>query len=262
MPQRKSGTAKRPTRSLNQRLEKKLIAYALAASAAGVSVLACLPRAEAEVVYTNTWVPLSPHSLVNIDLNQDGIVDFVISNVPQVPKTCSVYCASSNMMVLPGASGNAVWGAKSYASALSSRVSVGSNGQFQAGHSLMGNEFRGTNNFSFTTGYRSRGPWGQTTNRYLGVKFLIQGEVHYGWVRVDTAATWEGWFGAISGFAYESVANTPILTGQKSGTAKRKNHPKPGSAPVNAPVPTQGSLGALAIGALGKQPKSIDAEKL
>jgi hypothetical protein len=259
MPQRKSGTAKRPTRSLNQRLEKKLIAYALAASAAGVSVLACLPRAEAEVVYTNTWVPLFPASLVSIDLNQDGIVDFVISNVFHEPSTSSF---SSNMMVLPEAPGNAVWGAKSYASALSSRVSVGSDGQFQAGHSLMGNEFWIANNFSISIDYRHRGPWGQTTNRYLGVQFRIQGEVHYGWVRVDTAATGEGWFGAISGFAYESVANTPILTGQKSGTAKRKNHPKPGSAPVNAPVPTQGSLGALAIGALGKQPKSIDAEKL
>jgi hypothetical protein len=254
MGQRKPETGnstKRPVVGLNQRLEKKLISYALAAGAAGVGAMAFLPRAEAEVVFTKTWVPITPNtSITNLDLNNDGIVDFTISNFN---KSCSSNsrCFEEIMNALAQNSGNAVWGTNSYAAALGSGVSVGSKGKFEPGHQFMGSEqvFGGTSGVA----YNSRGQWRQTTNRYLGLKFIIQGEVHYGWVRMDVAAALGGMYAAVSGYAYETVPNTPILTGQKSGAPKETNSGKKGSASVDVPAPTQGDLGTLAIGALGLQ---------
>src|ERR1700690_389117 len=115
MRQRKSKTrnsVKRRAVGLDQRLEKRLMSYALAAGAAGVSMLACSPHAEAKVVFTNTWIPITPNTAItNIDLNGDGTVDFVISN----HRTESTHVSHATMKVLPQGSGNAVWGTKSYA---------------------------------------------------------------------------------------------------------------------------------------------------
>jgi len=248
MRQRPSGL-KKPA-NLSDWMHQRLDMYALAATAAGVSMLACSPHAEAKVIFANTWIPITPTtSITNIDLNGDGVVDFVLSNRWR-RTTCSFACASfATMKVLPQGSGNAVWGTNSYASALGSGVSVGSKGELQPGNEFMGKESHFEE--SQSSSYRSYGPWRQTTNRYLGVKFIIQGEVHYGWVRVDVAAATSGIYAAVSGYAYETVQNQSILTGQKSGAAKRRNNEKPGSASIDAPAPALGSLGTLAMGALG-----------
>ena len=257
MRQRKSKTgnsAKRRVVGLDLRLEKRLISYALAAGAAGVSVLACSPHAEATVVFTNTWIPITPNTAItDIDLNGDGVVDFVISLQLKV-RSCGEFsgnCYSQTMRVQPQGSGNAVWGAGSSASALSSGVSLGSKGKFQAGHDFMESSKHQGGRYG-TPFYSSQGNWGQTINRFLGVKFIIQGEVHYGWVRMDVAATTGGMYGAISGFAYETVPNKPIKTGQKSDARKKRNKGGKDLASVG-PTPEQGSLGALASGALGLQ---------
>lgn len=248
---RTEGSAKKQVVSLNQHLEKRLASYALAAVAAGVSMLACSPRAEAKIVYTNMWIPITPTTATaNVDLNNDGTVDFVISNHRSHPCTNNP-CSIATMKVLPQGSANAVSGSNTYAAALGSGVSVGSKGKFQPGHELMGREEN--NESSQGSGYGSNGPWNQSTNHYLGVKFTIQGEVHYGWVRVSVAESDGGIYAAVSGYAYETVPNKSIVTGQRSGAPKQKNLGKQGSAAINVPTPTQGSLGLLALGALRLQ---------
>jgi hypothetical protein len=241
---------KRRVASLDRRLEKKLIAYALAAGAAGVSVLACVPCAEAKVVFTNTWLPIAPNTArTNIDLDGNGVVDFVISN--HSGSVCTSGCRSEIIKVLPQGSSNRVWGNASYASALSSGVRVGSGGKFQPGHEVMGKEgFAVSESGSL---YRSSGRWKQSTNRYLGVKFNIQGEVHYGWVRMDVTESDAGIYAAVSGYAYETLPNQAILTGQKSDAPKHRNDKKLGSASTDVPAPARGRLGALASGAWGLQ---------
>jgi hypothetical protein len=234
---------------LDLRLEKKLAAYTLAAGAAGVGLFAGVPQAEGKVVYTNTWITISPTTGVpNIDLNNDGIVDFLISVEPACTTDSGHLCKV--MKVLPLNHGNAVWGAGTYASALKSGVTLGSHGQFKAGHEFMEESFFGETSWGSTFS-GSKGQWGQTTNRFLGVKFEISGEVHYGWVRLDISPTFVGMYGAISGYAYESEPNKPIKTGQKSGQLKKTSHGKQGHSAANvAPSPT-GNLGQLALGALG-----------
>jgi len=58
------------------------------------------------------------------------------------------------------------------------------------------------------------GPFANVTNRYLGVRFLINGQVHFAWIGFrsckNLTATLLGW-------AYETQPKTPILAGAGQG---------------------------------------------
>src|SRR5580692_2332047 len=68
----------RKTFKISDSLNRQLNAYALAASAAGVSVLALARASEAKVVYTETHQVTRARVPLYIDLNHDGIKDFVL----------------------------------------------------------------------------------------------------------------------------------------------------------------------------------------
>jgi hypothetical protein len=155
--------------------------------------------------------------------------------------------------VLPQNASNAIWGTGGSASALGNGVTVGSQGKFQAGHEFMAQEAY----YKRTDGYSTAGPWKETTGGYLGLKFIIQGQVHYGWARLNVTATIKGIYGAISGYAYETVPNKPIRTGQQGGAAMKKHNARLGPAPLDAPAPMPGGLGSLASGAAGLAPRRV-----
>ncbi len=94
-----------PSPSKPANFSDSLHLYALAASAAGVSVLALAQPAEAEIVYTPVQVTIAPGQTYGLDVNQDGIVDFNIHN--RAHDTTSGFDAS--VFVRPAA-GNAVAG--------------------------------------------------------------------------------------------------------------------------------------------------------
>jgi hypothetical protein len=245
--------------NLSESMHRRLNMYTLAASAAGVSLLACSPPAEAKVIFTNTWIPITPTTATtNIDMTNDGVADFVISN-HRIEKCSFSFCSYATMKVLPQHSHNEVWGNGSYAAALRSGVTVGSKGQFKPGHEVMAKATfdQGTEG----SAYGSAGPWKQTTNRYLGVKFIIDGEVHFGWVRIDVAEAVGGIYAAVSGYAYETLPNKSIVTGQKSGTPNQLNKQNPDSASVDVPAAVRGSLGMLALGALGRPSSRYEPAK-
>ena len=96
----------------------------------------------------------------------------------------------------------------------------------------------------------SFGPWGKgrrSTGPYLGFKFLIDGQIHYGWARVNVNWTFLHSTATLTGYAYETVANRPILTGFTHGTANVSS-----DASQQVQPPMAGSLGQLAIGASGR----------
>jgi hypothetical protein len=62
-------------------MHRQLCAYAVATSAAGVSMFALVQPANAEVVYTPVDQEINAHQGYAIDLNHDGIVDFRIQNL-------------------------------------------------------------------------------------------------------------------------------------------------------------------------------------
>jgi hypothetical protein len=58
--------------------------YTLAASAAGVSLLALVHPAEAKAVYTKVHQVIGPDGSYKLDLNHDGITDFTILEMQTV----------------------------------------------------------------------------------------------------------------------------------------------------------------------------------
>jgi len=236
---------------LNWDLEKRLLSYVAAASAAGVAMLACPTRAQAKVIFTDTWIPIAPGvSVTNLDLDNDGIADFQIANTNTKCGHSSTYAHCVAMRVHPQNVDNAIWGTNVAASALPSGVKLGSQGKFQAGHEFMGLEFHSGRNLS-STRYGSTGQWKQTTRGFLGLKFVIQGQVHYGWARLSVSANFTGMSGAISGYAYETQPNTPITTGQENGAVRRRGQPEKDGhvSPVDfIPASSPGGLGILASG--------------
>ena len=72
--------ARPSTRWIFHFLQKRLNKYALAASAAGVGVLALTHSAEAKIIYTPTHRVINAGQHYNLDLNHDGKTDFSIQN--------------------------------------------------------------------------------------------------------------------------------------------------------------------------------------
>jgi hypothetical protein len=233
---------------LSSSLEKKLIGYAAAASAAGVGMLACSLPVEGKVISTVNWIQILPRSTANLDLNNDGIPDFQFSN--PFMRSYYRYRFYGTLKILPQAQSNAIWGTGGSASALASGVTIGSGGKFQPGHQFMAAASYRLQYGAYYGNYASAGPWKQTSRSYLGFKFIINGEVHYGWARVNAVATNGGMYAAVSEYAYETEPNKSIRTGQTGGTAKNKHKRRAGSGSLKSPAAT-GSLGNLAAGALG-----------
>lgn len=69
------------------------------------------------------------------------------------------------------------------------------------------------------------GPWAGkgkgARDRYLGLKFVVHGKVHYGWARLSVRLghdrQLEDVSGTLTGYAYETVPNKPIIAGKTTG---------------------------------------------
>jgi len=224
--------------------DHRLSAYALAASAAGVGMLALARPAEGKIIYTKTNKYIGPNTTLHLDLNHDSVADFDLKDT----FSAWSYSSAGLLAVLPDRQKNAIWGhtvqRTAYASALWANVKVGPKGQFLAGAGGMASEYfaggRGRPAFPY-----GNGPWANVTNRYLGLKFVIKGQTHFGWARLNvTLGSGNSQVTAtLTGYAYETVANRPILTGKERGTDESDN--KASSAPA--------TLGRLSRGAQGRR---------
>lgn len=208
---------KRPARlqsQLSESLHKRLNAYALAASAAGVSVLVSAQPAEAKIIYTSAHVRIPPSHSYAIDMNQDGVTDITLSNVYRGLGTTYL-----NYFWAKPSGQNAVLSSGGVAAVLRRGVVIGSQAPFPPGEQLMlkvahfcSRTTQGGGS-CFTT---RAGLWGQK-DAYLGLKFFISGKVHYGWLRLKVG--WGRKEGLrirplLQGYAYETIPNKPIVTGK------------------------------------------------
>lgn len=247
----------KPSR-LSRRLQSQLNMYAVAASAAGVGALALAQPAAAEVMYTPAHQVIGANGVFNLDLNHDGNVDFLIQQWNYR------FFSSSNQLLADPAVGNGVMGKKYFASALASGASIGPNQPFIAGGSngelMLAVGHSTTGGTSLVYGY-----WANVRNRYLGLKFQIGGETHFGWARLSVQRQQFHFTALLTGYAYETKPNTAIKAGQTPGGdgASAANLRLPVSsisAPLNNSSATQRSrtLGELALGAqtgpLGRRP--------
>jgi hypothetical protein len=238
------------TTNLSESLNRQISMYALAASAAGVSVLALGQSAEAKIVYTATHVKFGPNATIQIDLNRDGIVDYELR----------AYDGTSSdraALILEPGPKNDVYGFDNrtpYASALTHGASVGPNGRFfRKNYVLMAFGVKLNNSSSTFIGRWAGEPGDRTVkNHYLGFRFRIKGQIHYGWARltVTSAIYPTGIISTLTGYAYETIPNKAIITGQTKGPADMDNTSDQPN-PTALTVPTSPTLGLLAMGAPG-----------
>jgi hypothetical protein len=216
--------------------------YALAAGAA-VAGLA-LP-ADAKIVYTAANQPIG--SELDLDVNHDGVIDFYLY------KTWTGHGSTfgwwSGYLLFVFAKPNQFWRTQTQyrASALPTRVLIGSNaGRFVSNHGLMAVQKSWCTSMFSTKkcGSTAYGPWANVTDRYLGLKFQIKGKTHYGWARLTV--DWLKLSATLTGYAYETVADKPILIGNgplRAGEAAAATNTM--SAP---PITEPRGLGSLALG--------------
>jgi hypothetical protein len=89
----------------------------------------------------------------------------------------------------------------------------------------------------------SLGPWaGGVKNRFLGLQFMIKGKKHFGWARLSASTA--PYQVILTGYAYETIANKPIIAGKTK--VQEKGSPIPATSNQQ---PT--GLAVLALGSSG-----------
>jgi len=210
----KASPRPRKTARISDSLHRQLNMYALAAGAAGAGALVSAQPAEAKVVYTPADVKIVLNAgLIKFDLNHDGVQDFGLSN--KYWTTSSKWFTTLRVKPLKSAneiSGKARRGEGSFAYALAKGDKIGPQAEFHPDYPL-----GGTMAASDIDGYRS-GYWRNAT-AYLGLKFVVHGKVHFGWARVKvTPGTRNGYNATLTGYAYETIPNKPIIAGATKGS--------------------------------------------
>jgi hypothetical protein len=209
-------------------LDRRLATYALAA---GAGVLALGPSAaasdlKANVVYHAANITIGDgFGVAKIDFNNDGIPDINLS----MHTYRGGYEFGFDMYQKPAAGNAALLGPR-----LAGAVIGPSVGSFRGWRERMAFVGESCKTYCGLPGFS--GPWVHTGDGFLGVRFLINGETHYGWVRISaTAGPKVSLFATITGYAYNTVANQGLVMGV----------PGPQKAAELA------GLGALSLGAGG-----------
>jgi hypothetical protein len=238
----------RKTANLSESIHHQLNVYAISATAAGVSLLALVQPSEAKIAYTSAHAKLPINAHFYLDLNHDGVKDFgfYLRSASFPPTgTHSTY----DSLRVTGQQKNEVWAIRSNSSrlcaaALPKGTQVGPKAPFHKGALLM---------FAFAQsvggGAASFCPWGGGV-QYLGLKFLIKGKIHFGWARLGNFVFYRKPAATLTGYAYETIPNRPIVTGKTKGTDDEGGLEQP-TASLAMPTPEPATLGALAMGAPG-----------
>jgi hypothetical protein len=205
------------TQNLASRLTKRLFAYAAVAGAAA----AAAPHAEAEIIATQ--VHTSIHYDYNLDLNHDGINDFQFHSY--------YFSVDGSVTVKPLIQGNRIVATSQScragaAAALPLGAVIGPGKPFNANANCM----------ALDEGGFYLGPWADVRDHYLGLAFVIDGQIHFGWARLGMKYfTCFGCIEWIEGYAYETIPGKPIIAGDTGQSTKASAQPA--------------TLGALAAGA-------------
>lgn len=189
-------------RTVTDLLESRLLLYTLAA---GATLVSATPI-EAEVLFTPNSTTLKPPSKLVIDINHDGVADFLLV----VKETFSF----SGYQI--------VGGAKAYGMKSPDLIAVRSSGL--AAPLNQGDRIGARNAFAaaatMATGWGYIGFFDNTQDIYLGVTLIVNGEVHFGWIGFRSVDARKTVHVSLAGWAYETNPNTPITAGDM-GTANR-----------------------------------------
>jgi hypothetical protein len=209
----------RPARlpsQLSASLYQRLNAYALAASAAGVGVLALTQPADAKVIYTPAHHVIHKNEKYILDLTHHGTGDFGFLIHPfgySSSRTgfrlfgLGTNTQTANVVSITSRTGTFGFGV---AAALKKGSRIPQRGAYGLGATafLVGN------------GRSYFGNWfPNVKDRYLGLRFYIDKKKHYGWARLNVRTTEHPFtiHGTLTGYAYETIPNKPIIAGKTKG---------------------------------------------
>jgi hypothetical protein len=223
----------------------QLIAYTKIALAAGVSTLAMAQpsQSSASVVITNTSIPITNNHPLLLDINGDGQTDITFSMM--LEEGHSVLSTIMNVIPSPG---NAIMegkvGGPGYASALIRGAAISSQAQFGTsnGQSLLMEKA----SCVYSDKCHVHGNWvGNHPNRFIGIRFLINGQAHYGWARVSVRFDYDDEVikTTLTEYGYEQDAGVGVLAGETVDTDRKNELVEIG--------PARPILGMLAAGVDG-----------
>jgi hypothetical protein len=231
--------------SVHQQLNR----YALAAGAAGVGMLASAQPTQAKIIYTPAHVNFSQHPLT-LDLNHDGIGDFMLALGGRVESGGFVsqyavaYAPRSNNTdeIVATAKGG-------YAPAVALRAGerIGPGRIFGGADILVAHTTqlgKGSSSTNWLDLWANGGKG--LKDRYLGLKFMISGKVHFGWARVTVTTSGKTFTTTLTGYAYETIPNKSIVAGKTKGPEELRT--SGGDAALTTPAPKPATLGLLAMG--------------
>ena len=188
-------------KNLQSRISKYTAVAGAVVSAAG---------AQAQVVYTDVNPDYSHDAPQNngfaiypLDLNNDQTVDFVIASRDTVTPNATVRLT----LAAPYGAGNAVAGENpagyDYALALDINSMVDSTLNWIAATNTMAYNNNSANPYNEN--------WNGVTDKYLGLKFVVGANTHYGWARLDSYAIGDSI--VVKDYAFNATPNVGIMTG-------------------------------------------------
>ena len=212
----------RTAASLNPRLIKRLTAYAVA-GVAGFGVAS--PGADGAIVYTSVKQfgesQLGTQAVVSIDLNRDGIIDFNI--VGEFVYQFNSFSRTHTAFVYVGPHSGAVAGSQHgylppSAAALDFGQKIGPELYFVP-------PLGGRVNLAFLLARPGSvgvhyGNFYNQTNKFLGLKFELNGKTYYGWARVNVRRVFEqpvpgkNFLFEVVDYAYQDRADTSLRAGE------------------------------------------------
>jgi hypothetical protein len=247
----------RPARTaafLSDSINCRLNMYTLTATAAGVGMMALAQPVEAKIIYTPANVKVTQFPPVTIDLNHDGIGDFVLAVGGDASSAGAwqyawAYAPRSNPndeVVATAEQGFQ----PAVALRAGSRIGAGrlfGNGDILVEHrSHFG---RGSSSTQWQDQWANGGKG--LKDRYLGLKFYINGKVHFGWARVTVTTSGKDFTATLTGYAYETIANKSIIAGKTKGSDEDSRAEQSSLASPAAAISPSPTLGMLALGAQG-----------
>ncbi len=177
----------------------------------------------AQVVYTDindvTLTPATTRETLNIDLDNDGTTDYVLfaldTTVTAQGQSLGAKVIGASLMgsnkalgtVTPLGNGQDVL----KLGALSSGTTIDASGAY-INNTSSSSLFMDDGGLSIHTAMASSGDFDNTTDKFIGVEFMISGALHYGWIRVDVAQNAGSVI--VKDFAYEQTAGAAIEAGQ------------------------------------------------
>ncbi|MFC1668560.1 PEP-CTERM sorting domain-containing protein [Chlamydiota bacterium] len=204
---KKKGTRDKEQRKL---LEKRLLTYSVALGAIVIAAKAT----HGAIIYTD----LTPDVIIDggdiyyLDLNDDSTIDFRIAH-------SSATYVSTYLIILDQNNNKIAYNTSSSMAAALDASSYPA--YFGMSPPIMADP-------------PDEGQWIGVTDKYLGLKFQIGANWHYGWARLDVADLGGNCVGTLKDYAYDNTPDTPIHMGATGGV-----------------IPEPSSIALLALGAAG-----------